>query len=116
MKYYIEEETKELREALEAEILEWSLVPGRKMMGCPCYMAKGKMFFSLVTEGIIFRNLDRADQEVLREDFAGVPFDKGGGKLIKSWIHVHVEDPADLHNLMPYVERSYEGALKKADE
>lgn len=84
-------------------------------MGCPCYMAKGKMFVSLVTRGIIFRNLSAGDQEMLKRDFAAVPFDKGDGRLIKSWIRVTVDDPAGLEPLLPYVERSYRGALDNVD-
>jgi hypothetical protein len=115
MKYYDEEQTKALREALEAEILGWPLVTPRKMMGCPCYMAKGKMFVSLVTRGIIFRNLSAGDNATLTRDFAGVPFDKGDGRLIKSWIQVTLDDPVGLEPLMPFVERSYQGAIEKAD-
>jgi hypothetical protein len=57
MKYYSEEETKEIRLALEGEILRWSQVSVKKMFGCPCYKVKNKMFVFLVTKGIVFTHL-----------------------------------------------------------
>ena len=53
IKYYSEEETKELRLAIEKEVLNWAHVSTKKMFGCPCYQAKGKLFVFLVTNGIV---------------------------------------------------------------
>jgi hypothetical protein len=36
LKWYVEEETKELREAFEREILNWANVTSKNMFGCPC--------------------------------------------------------------------------------
>ena len=66
LKWYDEVETKELREALEAKILTWPYVTTKKMMGCPCYLAKGKMFVGLVTGGIVITKLDRP-KRLIRE-------------------------------------------------
>ena len=49
MSYYDEKQTSELRKVLEARILSWSGVEKKKMMGCPCYMANGKLFAIMVT-------------------------------------------------------------------
>ena len=56
MKWYSEEETKELREAFEKEILKWPQVDFKKMFGCPCYLANGKMFAGMVTKGIVLQS------------------------------------------------------------
>jgi hypothetical protein len=50
MKYYSEEETKEIRIALETEVLRWSKVTTRKMFGCPCYKVSDKLFVFLATK------------------------------------------------------------------
>jgi hypothetical protein len=57
LKWYIEEETRELREAFEKEILNWPNVTSKKMLGCPCYLVKGKMFAGMVTKGIVMPRL-----------------------------------------------------------
>ena len=115
MKYYDESQTSALREALETVILRWPLVTTRKMFGCPCYKAKDKMFVFLVTRGIVFLSLSAGDRETLARDFAGVPFDTGTGRQMKGWVQVAVDDPAGLEPLWPFVERSYRGAIEKAD-
>ena len=38
MKYYIEEETVDLKAALDQEVLSWEGVEERQMMGCPSYL------------------------------------------------------------------------------
>ena len=65
MKWYIEEETKELREAFEKEILQWPQVNCKRMFGCPCYLANGKMFAGLVTKGLILTKLNDSEKEEL---------------------------------------------------
>jgi hypothetical protein len=62
LKWYIEEETKELRQALEKEILGWYKVTFKKMFGCPCYLANGKMFVGLITKGVVITKLDESEQ------------------------------------------------------
>ena len=39
MKYYSEEENRELRLAFEDIVLDWARVTKKKMFGCPCYKA-----------------------------------------------------------------------------
>lgn len=63
MKYYSEEETKELRQALEEQVLNWTGVTKKKMFGCPCYKANEKLFAFLVTNGIVITKLQPSDRE-----------------------------------------------------
>ena len=109
MKWYVEEETRALREALEREILSWPQVTHRKMMGCPCYMANGKMFASLVTGGMVITKLTQDEREKLGKIHPVKPF-QAGGRTMKKWAHLTLE-PEDLEEIMPYVKASYEAAL-----
>ncbi len=58
MKYYIEEETVDLKAALDQEVLSWEGVEERKMMGCPSHLVERKIFALVVTGGIVIRKLD----------------------------------------------------------
>lgn len=109
MKWYIEEETKELREAFEKEVLKMPNVDYKKMFGCPCYLANGKMFAGLVTKGIIITKLNNLEKEELKKFKEIKPF-IAGDKIIKSWVHVDLE-PKDLKEIMPYVKKSYNRAV-----
>lgn len=109
LKWYIEEETKKLREAFEQEILKWPQVDYKKMFGCPCYLANGKMFAGLVTKGMVITKLNSAEKEELQKLGEIKPF-VAGSKIIRSWVQVKL-DPEDLEEIMPYVKKSYERAL-----
>ena len=79
VKYHVEEETTALRAALEREALAWPGVTHRKMMGCPCYLANGKMFAGLVTKGIFITKLTPGEREGLAEVHPVEPFVWGRG-------------------------------------
>ena len=109
MKWYIEEETKELRESFEKDVLKWPKVTSKKMFGCPCYLANGKMFAGLVTKGIVITKLSILEREELSKIQETKPF-VTGGRTIKKWVRVNL-DPTDLKKIMPYVKKSYEQAM-----
>ena len=109
MKWYKEEETKELRESFEKKILRWPQVTSKNMFGCPCYLANGKMFAGLVTKGIVITKLSSLEIEELRKIQKIEPF-VAGNRTIKNWVRVHI-DPIDLQTIMPYVEKSYRRAI-----
>jgi len=110
MKWYIEEETKELREALEKEILKWPKVTSRKMMGCPCYLANGKMFAGMVTNGMVITKLNSEERKELKAIHPAKPF-VAGTRTLRKWVHIILE-PADLMKIIPYIKASYDTALK----
>ena len=109
MKWYIEEETKELREAFEKEILKLPKVDYKKMFGCPCYLANGKMFAGMVTKGIVITKLTSLETEELKKLREIKPF-VAGNKIIRSWVAVEI-DPKDIKEIMPYVKISYNRAI-----
>lgn len=109
LKWYVEEDTKELREAFEKEILKWPHVDYKKMFGCPCYLANGKMFAGLVTKGIVITKLNSLEKKELEKFRKIKPF-VAGSKVIKSWVQIDL-NPNDLKKIIPYVKKSYERAL-----
>lgn len=111
MKWYIEEQTTDLRQALEKIILGWYKVTCRKMFGCPCYLANGKMFVGLVTKGVIITKLNEIERKQLNEIIKTQPF-KVGKKIMKKWIRINL-DHENLNLVIPFIEKSYEQALKE---
>ena len=113
MKYYSEEVTKDLRLALEEEVLSWSQVSTKKMFGCPCYQAKGKLFVFLVTKGIVITHLEQSDREELSRQ-RETTFFQAGKKIVQNWVKLSINSKEDLNRIMPFVKKSYEEALRKA--
>ena len=91
MKWYIEEETKELREAFEKEILKLPQVDYKKM------------FAGMVTKGIAITKLTSLETEELKKLREIKPF-VAGDKIIRSWVTVEI-DPKDIKEIMPYVKK-----------
>ena len=114
MKYYSEEETKELRVAVENEVLKWDHITTKKMFGCPCYQAKGKLFAFLVTNGVVLTQLQSSVREELSKKFQTSYF-QAGRKTVKNWIRLSIKNLEQLESLMPFVRKSYEEALLKED-
>lgn len=110
MKYYSEEDTRDLRLALEKRILNWSNVSTKKMFGCPCYQINSKLFIFLVTKGIVITHLEEADIEKLTKKY-DTTFFQAGKKIVKKWIKISIE-PKDLDKMMVYIRKSYESALQ----
>ena len=113
MKWYIEEETKELRESFEKDVLKWPKVTSKKLFGCPCYLADGKMFAGLVTKGLVITKLTVSEGDELAKIQETKSFETGG-RTIKKWVHINLE-PQDLKKIMPYVKKSYERALNSGN-
>jgi len=114
MKLYDEERMGPIREAFEADVLLMPEVTSRKMMGCPCYMAGDKMFATLMDDSIVLTKLDEADRERLEEDFGAGPF-TAGPRVMTRWSRVPVHEEEDLEALLPFVQRSYEAALRERE-
>ena len=112
MKYYSEDDTRELRLALEGEIFTWKEVSKKKRFGCPCYQAKGRLFVFLVTKGIVITQLQPADIGAISRLYES-SFFKAGKKIVSKWPRIPLRDKEDLEKLMPFVRRSYEEALLK---
>jgi len=110
MKYYTEEDTKDLRLALEKQVFNWPNVTTKKMFGCPCYQVNEKLFVFLVTKGIVITSLNEVEIEELTQKYI-TAFFQAGNKIVKKWVKLSIE-PNDLGNILPYVRKSYESALQ----
>lgn len=112
MKYYSEEDTKQLRLALEEQVLRWPGVVRNKMFGVPCYLARGKLFVFLVTDGIVITKLAQSDREALLQRPNAEAF-RGGDRIYRTWVRLSVDNPKDMDGIMPLVGKSYEAVLTK---
>ena len=113
MKYYSEETTKLLRLGFEEKVLRWPQVSTKKMFGCPCYRANGKLFAFLVTKGVVITQLRQADRERIARQRQSAIF-QGGKRIVQNWLRLPIENTRDLGRIMLFVRRSYESALRKA--
>ena len=101
MKWYNEEQTKELREAFAKEVLSWPKVDYKKMFGCPCYLANGSMFAGLITKGIVITKLTNEEKQQLSKV----------KKLINIWVQIKLETN-ELPKVLPYIKKSYDRTFK----
>ncbi len=113
MKYYSEEETKDLRLAFEEKVLTWEKVSTKKMFGCPCYLANDKLFAFLVTKGVVITQLNQNEREELSSQHQ-TTFFQAGKKIVQNWIVFSIKNKRELDQIIPFVKKSYEYALQKA--
>jgi len=111
MDYYSEDKGRELREAFEERTLHWPMVTVRRMYGCPAYLADGKLFAFLVTDGVVITQIGKRDRESAASAFATALF-KAGEREIGRWLIITLEDVKQLNRLMRLVKNSYETVLQ----
>lgn len=111
MEYYSEDEGKELREAFEALTLHWPMVTSRRMYGCPAYLADGRLFAFLVSDGVVITQIRKQDRETVAAIFTTAPF-KAGEREIGRWVVITLEDVKQLKRLMKLVKKSYDTVLQ----
>ncbi len=112
MKYYSEEASKAFRVKFEEEVLGWPQVSAKKMFGCPCYQANGKLFAFLVTNGVVITRLDQKDRETLSRQHQTTPF-RGGRRVVQNWHRLSIENKNGLNAVMSFVRKSYQSALRR---
>ncbi len=112
VKYYSEDDAKNMRLAFEERILRWPKVNSKKMFGCPSYKAENRLFAFLVTEGIVMTQLNQADREEVSRKYATASF-QDGKRRVKNWVKVIIENKKDIDQIIPFVRKSYENALQK---
>jgi hypothetical protein len=110
MKYFDGEKMGEIRKELEKEILDWSGVSSREMMGCLCYLRGRNMIAFLVTDGIVISKLSEEDQNVLSKLSHRAAFKMGGKTIRKSvW---ELKTPENLRTILPFLKKSYQASGK----
>lgn len=113
MKYYSEEETRDLRLAFEEEVLRWPHVRTKKMFGCPGYQVNGRLFAFLVTHGVVITHLTPADRVTLSRQHPTTVF-QAGKKMVPNWVKLAIENKEDLDRILPFVRKSYGSTRRKA--
>lgn len=103
---------KNVRLRLEEKVLGWPSVSRKKMFGCPCYQANGKLFAFWVTNGLIITQLELSDKEKLSKKFRVSPFTTGN-RVVQKWTKVQIGSVRDLDQVVPFVRKSYQSAVKK---
>ena len=112
MKYYSETADHELRLILENEVRAWASVTARKMFGCPCYQASGKLFALVVSGGIVITRVSEADREELIKQYLADPFQPEQNRAaVQAWLRVPALTKSEVSKLIPYLRKSYEAAL-----
>ena len=115
MKYYSEDETRDLRIVFEEKVLRWENVTKTKMFGCPCYKVNEKLFTFLVTKGVVITKLNENERETISSQYQTTPF-QAGKKTVQKWIKLAVENESDLEKILPLVRKSYNNAVQAAKE
>ncbi|MEA3310194.1 MAG: hypothetical protein U9Q70_11885 [Chloroflexota bacterium] len=113
MKYYSEEKSTKLREAFEAEVLQWPNVTKRPMFGCPSYQVQDYLFAFLVDTGVVITHLYKTEREILSRRFQVDAF-QAGERTLPRWGLVKIQQREELSFVIPFVQRSYEEALHRA--
>lgn len=112
MKYYSEEDMRDSRLKLEKRILRWANVSTKKMFGCPCYKADGKLFAFLVTNGVVITKLDQNQRETLSRRYDVSSF-QAGKKIVRNWTRLSMNHKGELEEIIPYIRKSYESVLRE---
>ncbi|KON34065.1 MAG: hypothetical protein AC479_02155 [miscellaneous Crenarchaeota group-6 archaeon AD8-1] len=115
MKYYSEEETKDLRLSFEEQIQSWPQVSKKIMFGCPSYKTNEKLFVFLITKGIVITKLNENQREELSKKYE-TGFFQAGKKIMKNWIIIPIKQKSELGKLMPFVIKSYNNAILESKQ
>lgn len=106
--FFTEERDGWVRDALAAQTKAWPQVTQKKMMGCACFWAAGKMFAFVANGCLVLTRLTAEEKAKL----GGEPFWTGAGRPpIRKWVQVRVEQPTDIEDLAPWVKACHERAL-----
>ena len=112
MKYFNEEQMADFRRSFESRIDGWPDVSQKKMFGVLNYLAGGKMFAFLVTDGLVITNLSQQEREAIADRYESESF-QAGNRRVGSWLKVTLASLADILDLLPAVKVSYHAALEK---
>ena len=115
MQLFDEKKSGGVREAVHAIVAKWPGVEARQMMGCPGWRASGKLFVSVIDQGVMLHTLTAEERAEAKTRLGGGPFIPGPGRSMDSWVVVSVP-PAKVRNLEPWLRRCYALALIKAKE
>lgn len=107
------EESKTLmRQRMEQAVFAWGDVRPKHVFGNPGYLRGGRMFAFLTGDGVGVGSLSAEEQAELTER-DGVSVFEYNGMPMKQWLVLPLRDEADLAAALPWIQRAYEGAVRK---
>ncbi|MDD1676672.1 MAG: TfoX/Sxy family protein [Methanomicrobiales archaeon] len=109
MAYYVEAESKLLREKFEAIVLGWEGVTKKTLFGSPSYAAGSVNFAMLVTGGIVLTRLDEEQRDRLLED-PNAGYFAAHGRIMKRWVRISIGDVSEIERYLPWITASYAAA------
>ena len=109
MAYYVEAESRPLREKFEEIVLGWEGVSRKMMFGSPSYAAGGVNFAMLVTGGIVLTRLGEEERDHLLED-PNAGYFAAHGRVLKKWVRISIRDPSEIERYLPWITASYTAA------
>lgn len=105
----------DLRLEFESQVLEWPRITTKYMFGSITYLAGGKLFAFLDDEYVVITQLDGDARQILESEHEAYPFESKD-KPVGGWVKVAISDSAELADIVPFIQKSYEVALKKSQE
>jgi len=112
MSYYDEQTGGALRDTVDRLVGDWEDVTLKRMFGCPCYSARGKIFAIVMSDGLVLTKLPAAEAIRRGSPLAVAPF-RTDTKLVPSWSKF-AAGPDDIGRLAHWIEEGYRAALAEA--
>lgn len=109
MRYYDENTMQQIRAAMDQVVTRWPNVESRKMFGCPCYRADGRLFAFLVTGHLVLTKLSDKARTKIAGRFETSPF-QAGSKRVASWLQIPCPTVVAFRKLRSFLRCSYEAA------
>lgn len=81
------------------------------MFGCPSYQANGILSAFLAGKGVVIIRLDDANRTRLSTELHAAQF-QVGHRTVRACLEVPVAHGEEVERVLPFVRKSYEGALK----
>ncbi|TXT60985.1 MAG: hypothetical protein BAJALOKI3v1_840003 [Promethearchaeota archaeon] len=111
MKYYSEDQMKNIRMKVEEEVLKWEGISTTKMFGCPCYKVNDKLFGFLVTSGIVLTKFPKQEKPRISQEFDTGPF-RAGNRTMRDWVQIPIHNKDLVPQILPFLRKSYVNAKK----
>ncbi|HZG87857.1 TfoX/Sxy family protein [Paenibacillus sp.] len=113
MSYYDERIGAPLRDAVDRLVGDWDGVSRKRMFGCPCYSAGGKIFAIVMSDGLVLTKLPAAEAVRRGSPLPVAPF-RTETKNVPSWSKFAV-GPDDVAKLAAWIEEGYRAAVAETE-
>ena len=73
-----------------------------------------RLFAFLVTKGVVITKLAENEKETVTGEFQTTPF-QAGKRVVQNWIRIPIQNKLDIDKIIPFVRKSYNNAVQKAE-